>query len=236
VGYERPIWVTEFNHPYGSQGGEQQQADGLQVLMKRLNELQSKYRVEAAHVYELIDETYWEPDFEAYMGLVRLTATEGGGWELGEPKPAYAAVKNMVGASGPPRACDLAEMAELEPLEVRQVNYAYCLVLGRAATEGDVDAWAAALEADESSVADLVVAILDTDEFAGRYSAFSLTDRDYVEFLYKLLLERDPDAHGLDSYATELASGGVTRTGVALGLLNSSEFRSTHAPCFESEG
>ena len=79
-------------------------------------------------------------------------------------------------------------------------------------------------------------AILDTDEFAGRYSAFSLTDRDYVEFLYKLLLERDPDAHGLDSYATELASGGVTRAGGALGLVNSSEFRSTHAPCFESEG
>jgi hypothetical protein len=55
AGYGKPIWVTEFNNPYGSQRSERQQADGLKQTMTRLRELQGKYKVEAAHIYELLD-------------------------------------------------------------------------------------------------------------------------------------------------------------------------------------
>jgi len=55
AGYGKPIWVTEFNNPYGSRSGEQQQAEGLAQSMVRLRALQRRYKVEAAYVYELLD-------------------------------------------------------------------------------------------------------------------------------------------------------------------------------------
>ena len=58
----KPIWVTEMNHPRGSEPGEQQQADGMRRWMTRLAELAPRYNVEAAHIYELLDEPYWAPD------------------------------------------------------------------------------------------------------------------------------------------------------------------------------
>jgi len=48
AGYGKPIWVTEFNNPYGSQRSERQQADGIKQTMTRLRELSEKYKVEAA--------------------------------------------------------------------------------------------------------------------------------------------------------------------------------------------
>src|SRR5262249_44160474 len=72
AGFKRPIWVTEFNHPLGGQRSVAAQADGLVRAMIRLRQLQHAYSVEAAHVYELLDETYWAPSNEASMGLVAL--------------------------------------------------------------------------------------------------------------------------------------------------------------------
>jgi hypothetical protein len=33
--YYRPIWITETNHPYGSQNGAEAQAEGLVSMMRR---------------------------------------------------------------------------------------------------------------------------------------------------------------------------------------------------------
>lgn len=99
--YGRPIWVTEFNHPYGSKESEESQASGLRRWIKRLQELSGPYNVEAAHIYELIDETYWAPSFEAMMGLVRLDGDGHGGWRPGSPKAAYFSVKNIVRRKSP---------------------------------------------------------------------------------------------------------------------------------------
>jgi hypothetical protein len=109
--YGKPIWVTELNHPYGSQQSEQQHAEGLMKAMKRLRELQDKYKVEAAHIYELLDETYWAPSFEAHMGLVRLVGSTESGWSAAGPKPGYVAVRGMIRGPRellrPQRDCDL---------------------------------------------------------------------------------------------------------------------------------
>jgi Glycosyl hydrolase catalytic core len=94
--FGKPIWVTEFNHPSGSSKDEQSQAAGLRHQMSRLLELSRPYNVRAAHIYELLDETYWEPSDEARMGLVRLERDGKRGWRAGEQKLAYTAVKRFL--------------------------------------------------------------------------------------------------------------------------------------------
>jgi hypothetical protein len=94
--FGKPIWVTEFNHPGGSSKDEQSQAAGLRKQMARLLELSKPYNVRAAHIYELLDETYWEPSEEARMGLVRLERNGTRGWKVGNQKLAYIAVKGFL--------------------------------------------------------------------------------------------------------------------------------------------
>ncbi len=96
----KPIWVTEMNQPRGSARGENAQAEGLQRWMARLLELSGRYNVRAAHIYELLDETYWAPSDEAQMGLVLLEKDGAHGWRVGAPKLAYQTVKSFV-QSGP---------------------------------------------------------------------------------------------------------------------------------------
>lgn len=97
--YGKPIWITEFNHPNGSMNGEQAQAEGLSKWISRIEHLSRSYDIEAAHIYELMDETYWAPSYEAFMGLVRLEK-EGHGWRPGEPKPAFFVVRDLLRGEG----------------------------------------------------------------------------------------------------------------------------------------
>jgi hypothetical protein len=95
VKFGRPIWITEFNNPLGSKNGEQIQADGLDTMMRRILDVASTYKVEAAHVYELLDESYWQGS-EAVMGLVRLEKDDRGKWRPGGPKLAYQVARKII--------------------------------------------------------------------------------------------------------------------------------------------
>jgi hypothetical protein len=97
VKYNRPIWITEFNNPYGSQKGLEKQSDGLTQIIAYLRNIRKKYNIEAAHIYELLDERYWAPSFEAHMGLITLEKDGNKGWKLGVKKPAYKVVKQLLG-------------------------------------------------------------------------------------------------------------------------------------------
>jgi len=235
--YGHPIWVTEFNNPYGSQRGEQQQAEGLRRDMQRLRQLQDKYRVEAAFIYELLDETYWAPSFEAEMGLVRLLPTGEGGWAVGEPKPAYDTVRELILGRRPPlsprRDCDLAEIGATASGTARQAAFAYCLLLGRNADAGGIERWSAAASKGGADLPDMLVSMLRSEEFTGLYPVYALTDRAYVEFLFRLLLEREADGDGLDAYAGQLSDGSMTREAVANAIVRSSEFRARHGSIFD---
>ena len=229
--YERPIWVTELNNPNGSQKSEKHQVDGLKKSMKRLMELRDNYKVEAAHVYELLDETYWAPDFEAYMGLVRLTAKSDGGWSAGEPKPSYFAVRELirgpVSQSTPNRECDLPSNQGADSVPFQQARFAFCLILGRDGDQGSLRHWTSALEAG-ASITYMMGALMSSDEFSERYSTFAMNDREYVGFLYPLLLGRAADGGGVESYAMQLRDGKMTRESVAIGMMTSSEFNDKH--------
>lgn len=231
--YGKPIWVTEFNNPLGSQRSDRQQAEGLQHAMTRLKDLQVKYKVEAAHVYELLDETYWAPDFEAFMGLVRLKPRGEGEWAVGEPKPAYLAAREII--RGPRlaialrRDCGLADNHAADALPARKAKFAHCLVLGREGDAEGVERWASALESGEATLSNMVHALMRSEEFDARYATFGLTDHAYVVFLYRLLLAREPDGHGLETYVRQLRAGSMDRRAVVEGIISSSEFQIRHA-------
>ncbi|MER9016511.1 DUF4214 domain-containing protein [Mesorhizobium sp. M0898] len=232
-GYGKPIWVTEFNNPYGSQRSERQQADGIKNAMTRLLELNEKYDVEAAHIYELFDETYWAPSFEANMGLVRLAAASDGKWTAGEPKPAYETVRDLTRGPRPVpkphRKCDTEIAATGESMHVRQARFAYCLILGHEGDAASLDQWSAALESGDTKLADMIIHMMHSDEFETKFATIGLTDRAYISFLFLLLLNRPADGSGLETYARPLGEGSMTREAVAFGIINSSEFKSSHA-------
>ena len=170
--YGKPIWLTEFNHPYGSQKGLEAQAEGLALAMRRLNELKDTYAVEAAHIYELLDEDYWAPSFEAEMGLVTLEGQDDGGWKIGEPKPAYQVVRSLIRSERSLRACELpAEIGD--GLSQEKAAYAYCLILGRDGDSEGLASWTAALDKGDADVRQMLLAMLQSDEFIGRHATMS---------------------------------------------------------------
>ncbi|RVA03495.1 DUF4214 domain-containing protein [Mesorhizobium sp. M7A.F.Ca.US.002.01.1.1] len=236
--YGKPIWVTEFNNPYGSQRSERQQADGIKQTMTRLSELKDKYKVEAAHIYELLDEAYWAPGFEANMGLVRLVALSDGKWRTGEPKPAYKTVRDFTRGPlpipKPHRDCDPEAAAADQSLPARQASFVYCLILGRKGDTASVNQWSAALEDGATKLPDMIMEMMRSHEFETRYATIGLTDRAYVGFLYLLLLNRSADGNGLETYTYQLRQGSMTREAVAFGIATSAEFNTGHAAMRET--
>ncbi|MDZ4791019.1 MAG: DUF4214 domain-containing protein [Hyphomicrobiales bacterium] len=228
--YGKPIWVTEINHPQGSRDGEQAQADGLQKWMRRLLELSAPYKVEAAHIYELMDETYWAPDFEAIMGLVKLNSNGSGGWMPGEPKIAYGTVKSIVTGRAPAatasidRKCDIKAHSDRERNIPNTVVYGYCLILGRIPDTVGMRSWIANIKTGQPAV-DMLAAMTDSEEFQEKHKTLTMRDADYVGFVYRLLLAREPDTKGYDDYVAELGKGKINRGELARNLLQSSEFR-----------
>lgn len=96
----KPIWITEFNGERGSAVGLDTQAERLGALSRRILELAKQNRVEAAFVYELLDERYWTGD-ESVMGLWTLEKGDDGRWRVGDAKPALAALRRAFGLEAP---------------------------------------------------------------------------------------------------------------------------------------
>jgi hypothetical protein len=250
--FNRPIWVTEFNHPEGSKMGEQDQADGLARWIQRLRQLQQKYPVQAAHIYELMDETYWAPGFEAVMGLVHLEKDGAGGWRTGQPKAAYDAVKKLVRGSGelagatsiqqtetnaaprsqrlpqlPPRRCELQTSDPQVGAYNNQAAYAYCLILGRPADDGELSDWVDARSAGNSGT-QLLTGMMQSEKVWQQYSLAELSNVNFVIRMYQLLLGRMPDGRGLFDYERQIRRGSMNRNQLIRELIASDEFRAKH--------
>jgi hypothetical protein len=234
--YGNPIWVTEMNHPLGSQKGEQEQAEGLTRWMAKLREYSAQYKVEAVHLYELMDETYWAPDFEAVMGLVRLDKAPNGGWQPGAPKRAYHAVKRFVRGETPEpavaRKCELEQAAAGAPLTQRQLEYSYCLLLGRQAGATDLRVWTARRQ-EGVALASLWETLGASPEFAERHRTPYLSDEEFVTLAFRLMLGREPDGQGLADYSTQLREGKLARPALIAALAGSDEFKTRHPLLFQ---
>lgn len=233
--YGKPIWVTEVNQPLGSQRGEVEQAQGLRAVMTRLRELRASYRVEAVQIYELLDEPYWAPDFEAFMGLVKV-GKEGERWAVSGTKPAYCVVKAMVrsgrGASEDElQGCHpcLAAPAGKSPQD--KTRYSYCLLLGRSPDGQGLRDWSAAFETGRQ-VEDVLMSMIQSDEFRQRHKLGEIGREGYVDLVYRLLLGREPDGQGRSDHVAALQSGSTDQVDIARSVIRSDEFRARHPVFF----
>jgi hypothetical protein len=97
---------------------------------------------------------------------------------------------------------------------------AYVAVLDRVPDAAGLANWTASREAGLSSSAmiDLFVA---SPEFQGRFGG--LSNRDFVEQLYRTALDRPSDPGGLADWTHLLDAGLYTRSGVAFGFAKSAE-------------
>jgi hypothetical protein len=242
--YKHPIWITEFNNSQGSQNGKEQQVQGLVQQMSRLSELQQAYGVEAAHIYELLDEPYWGKDFEAVMGLVELKKDDNGLWIPGDRKPAFDAVKTRIAgavasASTPheitiERKCELnPEAASTGAVDAKAaVSYSFCLVLGRQPDGSGLTGYASRV-AGGLPISQVLIDILNSEEFAKRHDAAKLTTDEYVRLIYRVMLGVEPSAAALKEAAGVLADE-KSRVQFQRRLIDSAAFRTQHAALFES--
>ncbi len=179
---------------------------------------------------------YWAPDAEAFQGLVRLVDDGSGSWRTGEPKPAYFAARELIRGPVPlpttDRGCELPALDGDRASISSQVEYSYCLVLGRESDAAGLESWVDSVEAQTASTTDMLIAMLNSPEFASKYGVIGLSDRDYTSFLFQLLLNRDPDDVGLEAYTHELKTGEASRASVAAGIVLSAEFRELHPILF----
>jgi Domain of unknown function (DUF4214)/Glycosyl hydrolase catalytic core len=251
--FGKPIWITEFNHSNGSLKGEAEQATGLRRIMKRFDELKAKYNIEAAHVYELLDQSYWGPDFEAFMGLVRLAKTSAGQWTTERSKPAFCAAQTHIkggfrqraaahipsqGGSGqkqstPQRSCDLCLLEQREPTPRSRVAYSYCLVLGRDADGGGLAGFAKDVEKG-AKLYNVLDGMLSSSEFSARYQTGPMSPLEIVIFYHRLLLDRDPQPAVAATFEKMVRDGIISRQDLALQIIDSAEFRRLHTQLFDA--
>jgi hypothetical protein len=122
------------------------------------------------------------------------------------------------------RNCDLSVMRRPLEFERGQVIYSYCLVLGRWPDGLGLQTWGDELR-NGLTLERFLLGLLQSNEFAQKYKVEALDDADFVTLAYRVLLGRDPDGIGLESYVSGLAAGALSRTEVYEGVLNSDEFR-----------
>ncbi len=238
--YRHPIWVTEFNNPNGSRKGEEEQAKGLEHAMSRLAELRSAYDVEEAHIYELMDEPQWGEDYEAHMGLVGMRKDEQGHWGPGDRKAAYAAVAQYLERTGarPPRdvvrarQCVMTPSASAQTVAAAQsaIHDAYCLVLGRDADGAGAASWLSRLAAGMPAE-ELVIDLLNSDEFAFIYQVPKLSATEYVTLVHRLLLNTDPPKAMVAKFVADLQAK-KSPADFQRALTASKEFRALHPVLF----
>jgi Domain of unknown function (DUF4214)/Glycosyl hydrolase catalytic core len=237
--YEKPIWVTEYNNPRGSENGKEEQVKGLIKTMTRLSELEKVYEVEAAHIYELMDEPYWGEGYESVMGLIEMQKDGAGGWKMGDRKPAFVAVKDYLDSIGarPAQPIVVARNCELkppvhagEPAMSEALSYAYCLTLGRAPDGSGLAGWVTRLKSD-MSMSEVVIALMDNAEFEDRNDVAHLSAREYVSLVYRYLLGREPSAEAAQQAAADLGAGKPHAELIAA-LVNGKDFRNLHPVLF----
>jgi hypothetical protein len=245
---KKPIWVTEFNHPVGSKVSEEDQAVGLAKWMERLRDLSPKYDVEAAHIYQLMDESYWAPDDAAVLGLVKLESNGSGGWRRGPVKASYEKVREVARGhvefgirpdyqginsvvSALRARCRLQPLTDKSATEQQRIEYSFCLLLGRRPDGGGLVSWTNELKTGRS-VTEVLLSIMNSEEFQSAASKVGSRPQDYVVFLYRLLLDREPDLGSLNAYTSMIVRDAVSPGDIGKMLVTSDEFRDKHLSLF----
>ena len=111
--------------------------------------------------------------------------------------------------------------AAIEDAHLGQVYRAYGAVLDRQPDPDGFLFWVNTLDSGEQTLQQVIDGFTGSQEFQNVYG--SLTDTEFVTLLYNNVLNRDPDAAGLQSWLDNLANG-MSRAEVVLGFSESAEF------------
>lgn len=235
--YGKPIWVTEFGKSGESTEGKTgDQAFAIVKMMARLRQLQDKYDVEAAHIYELMDEPHLDQEIERHFGLVSVVPSTDGGWRPDEPKSSYFAVRDVirghVPAVKPKRDCEYPTADIEKSVQFLQLEYSYCLVLGRQADGEGLAGWLKSLQTGKTTIVEILRSMLNSPEFHNKYPLYRVSNTDYIDFYYQLLLNRDPDPAEAAVYVKKFSSGEISRTRLAYYIVDSNEFEKANPLLF----
>jgi len=100
------------------------------------------------------------------------------------------------------------------------VERLYTIVLGRASDPAGKAYWINRVQGGQTTGSALAAGFILSNE----YKAKNTSNLEYVEMLYKTILNRDPDSTGKAYWLGKLEDG-VSRNGVFAGFANSDEFR-----------
>ncbi|MBI1341049.1 DUF4214 domain-containing protein [bacterium] len=236
--YGKPIWVTEFNHPWEDDYDPIRQSEGLVFWMKRLEELSRTYPLELAHIYELLDEPYWAPSHESVMGLVAVSKNRAGRWESLAAKPSYDAVRDFVlgdrALAGKEAGCGGGASSPKGASPAERVKYAYCVTVRRAPDDAELAKAMAFLEKDD--VDGMVAAIRVDAEWAARCPPQRCGSSAFLRLVYRAMLNREPDGVARETYLREIEEGRLTRGRLIRNIVASSEFEALHSAIFGRSG
>ena len=96
----------------------------------------------------------------------------------------------------------------------------YDATLGRQPDAGGLKNWVSAIDSGSQTLKQTAAGFTGSAEFAERYG--NPEDTAFITLLYRNVLDREPDAHGLSTWTTALA-GGQSRADVVLNFSESPE-------------
>ena len=111
------------------------------------------------------------------------------------------------------------ENRDRNPSVTMFVNRCYEVALGRSGDADGLNGWTGNLLSNAMTAQEVSYAFL----FSAEFEAKGYSNDAFVTRLYKLYMNRDPDAQGKSGWVSQL-SGGMTRKRVAQGFANSAEF------------
>ena len=112
------------------------------------------------------------------------------------------------------------------------LNYEYCLVLGRFAGNTEGYNWYHAVKDGHVSMDLLSIALFNSGELNMKYGTLSMSNDDYVTFMFRHLLYRDPTASERTSYTALAVRNG--QAGVYRALRASFEFYDRHPTLYQA--
>ena len=118
-----------------------------------------------------------------------------------------------------PGKLDVSGILDENPDTTKFVYRLYKLVLSRDADDAGLKAWVEALVSKRNNAAKVVEGFIFSDEFKKK----NLNDSDYIEVLYKTLLDRNSDPEGKENWL-EVAAIGVSRAFLLNDFIGSDEF------------
>ena len=102
------------------------------------------------------------------------------------------------------------------------IKMLYDNILGRAADEGGLNNWVTALTDGKITLSSVVYNFVFSKELENKISA--ATPEEFVTFLYKNVLDRNPDPDGYNNWVS-LMKNGMTKEDVLLHFIDSDEFK-----------